>query len=128
MRVIKKRFYFLRYPLGVALLLAASGLASGADAYYLKDDGSRWLSADGTPIKGIHKSSLLICKQGGTCLDLMDAGREMHTWRQRGTLWQEVNSVRQQLEASDSDQVDLDTEIGRLLYNSAEIGSRKILK
>ena len=126
--MIKKIFYFLSYPIGIALILSVSGLASGAEAYYLKDDGSRWLSADGKPIKGIHKSNLLICKQGGTCLYLMDSGREMNVWRQRGTMWQEVNTVRKQLEESDSDQVDLDTEIGRLLYNSAEIGSRQTLR
>jgi hypothetical protein len=123
-----KIFYFLRYLFVVALLLPVSGLAPGAEAYYLKDDGSRWLSEDGTPIKGIHKSNLLICKQGGTCFDLMDSGREMNVWRQRGIMWEEVNSVRKQLEESENDQVGLDTEIGRLLYNSAEIGSRQTLR
>jgi hypothetical protein len=112
----------------VALLLSVSGLASGAGIYFLKDEGARWLSEQGTPIKGVHKSSLLICKQDGRCYSLMYAGRGLRAWRQRGMMWDEVNSARRQLEETESDRVELDSETGRALYISAERGYWRALR
>ncbi len=123
--MIKQIFHFFSYPIGFALFLFVAGLAFGADVYYLKDDGSRWTSVDGEPIKGIHKSSLFICKQDGPCLDLMYAEFDKGAWRQRSSMWQEINTARQKLEESESDRVDLDLDTGRNLYNRAEIGSRQ---
>jgi hypothetical protein len=111
-----------------AVLLSASGLASGAGNYFLKDEGARWLSEQGEPIKGVHKSSLLICKLAGPCYGLIYAGWELGAWRQRGTMWESVNLARRQIEESELDRVELDSKTGRALYISAERGYRRSLR
>ena len=98
-----------------------TSLDSAAESYDLKDGGSQWLSQDGSVVKGISKSSLSICKQGGACCDLRLSKRG-----QRSELWYEISQARRQLEESGSDRVEFDSETGRALYNIADAGPCKI--
>ncbi len=109
------------------LTLALSGLAfpgvgAAEEIYYLKDDASRWLSADGTPLKGARKASSSICHQDRGCIGLEYAGMQRAAWRQRSEMWQEVQAARAMLEESEGQRVELDPELGRALYRSAEQG------
>ncbi|MEH6650463.1 MAG: hypothetical protein V7707_10600 [Motiliproteus sp.] len=113
--------YPLRNVCGIALLLSITTMGYAADSYYLKDDGSSWLSQDGKEVHGISKSSLSICKQDESCRDLKSSKRG-----QRNELWYEINEARRQLEESESDRVKLDAETGRALYNNAGAGPKRI--
>ncbi len=112
--------------LGIVVISCFSAVkATAADGYFLRDDGSRWLSSSGQPVRGLRKSSQLICKQGRGCYGIHFASRYYNASSQD---WGRINRALAELAAAPEKQIPLDPSMGERLYRAAEQGYQRWLR